>query len=607
MDLIAFYTQRQQHFQEQTEQLNRRIFWLGWLRLLVFIAAGTAVWLFFAQGNAIGVLVVGIALLILFLALVKWHIRLFEQRELTRHLTRINENECAVLHGEASYLSDGSAFQSTESYLADLDIFGHRSLFHLLNRAATPPGEARLATCLRQPLRDIAAIQAQQSAVTELASQTDFRQQFLARALRTRRHPPNYQGLLAWSDRPSEWLNSRRFQVLRIALPLLFLLALLAAALMHSLTPVVGVFILNFAVSGTYGQRVNRIHAAISDNVESLSTLADLFQLVNMQTFETDILRRIQSETAEAHQQLARLDRIARFFDQRLNIVVYVLLTGLMLYDLQCVFWLEKWKWHNKNKLHRWLASISELEMLHSLATFRFNNPDFVLPELHEGAPFIAATGLAHPLIPASERVCNDFSIGKKQRLYIITGSNMSGKSTFLRTVGVNVLLARCGAPVCAIRFACSPMAIHTSLRQSDSLQDQVSLFYAELRRLQTILQSLEQDAHALVLLDEVLRGTNSDDKLYGSQQLVRRLLSLGAAGLLATHDIELAKLETEFSDTLGNLCFESIITDDELLFDYKLKTGVAQNRNATFLMRKMNIIPKDGMPHQQTDLKHTT
>ncbi len=230
-----------------------------------------------------------------------------------------------------------------------------------------------------------------------------------------------------------------------------------------------------------------------------------------------------------------------------------------------------------------------------------------MLPELSDGAPFIAATGLVHPLIPAAERVCNDFSIGKKQRLYIITGSNMSGKSTFLRTVGVNVLLARCGAPVCAMRFACSPMAIHTSLRQSDSLQDQVSLFYAELRRLQTILQSLEQDAHALVLLDEVLRGTNSDDKLYGSQQLVRRLLSLGAAGLLATHDIELAKLETEFSDTLSNLCFESIITDDELLFDYKLKTGVAQNRNATFLMRKMNIIPKDGMPHQQTDLKHTT
>ncbi|MFN7117953.1 MAG: MutS-related protein, partial [Saprospiraceae bacterium] len=342
-----------------------------------------------------------------------------------------------------------------------------------------------------------------------------------------------------------------------------------------------------------YGMKINKIHAAVSKNVESFKVFAELFSLVNVEGWKSAVLLQIQNETAEANVALKELDRLANWFDQRLNSVAYALLTGFFVYDLQCVSWLEAWKTKHQAHLRRWLAAIGEVEMLNSLATFHFNNPDYAFPKMTEGAPFIEATALAHPLIPAHERVSNDFNIGINKQLYIVTGSNMSGKSTFLRTVGVNLLLARMGAPVCATHFAGTPMAIHSSLRQSDSLQDHVSTFYAELKTLQEILHHLEENPYALVLLDEVLRGTNSDDKLYGSQQLVRRLLSLGCVGLLATHDIELAKMEREYPETLGNLCFESIIEDDNLYFDYQLKTGTAQNRNATFLMQKMGIIRK--------------
>ncbi len=590
-NLSEFYVRQLEQYQQQNTQLNTQIFWLGWARLLTFLGVGGGIYLFFRQDYQYGWLGAALLLLVIFLLLVKWHIRLFEKREVTRHLIQINENERNVLQYKPSYLSDGSAFYTDESYLSDLDIFGKSSVFHLLNRTATELGEQRLAALLRQPLKDVQIIKNQQLAVAELSPKPDFRQYFLAQGLRTRVYPPDYHRLLAWADSPLAFLHSKFIRFARIAMPLLFLIALIFSVLERNPTPVVFLFFANFGIAGWYGHRITQIHAAISKNVEALSAFAELFKLVNTESFQVPTLQQLQSDTAEAHRQLAKLDRIARFFDQRLNVVVYILLTGSMLYDIQCVFWLEQWKLRNQKKLRNWLQAIGELEMLNSLATFQFNHPDYAIPVVTNDAPMIEATDLAHPLIPAHECVSNDFSIGKDKRLYIVTGSNMSGKSTFLRTVGVNLLLARCGAVVCAERFTCSPMDIHTSLRQSDSLQDHVSTFYAELKTLQTILQSLEKDAHALVLLDEVLRGTNSDDKLYGSQQLVRRLVDLGCVGLLATHDIELSKMEQEFPGIVSNLCFESIITNGELIFDYKLKTGTAQNRNATFLMQKMGII----------------
>ncbi|MBK7873129.1 MAG: hypothetical protein IPJ74_21880 [Saprospiraceae bacterium] len=591
MNFIEFYTSRKQHYQALHRNLNTQIFWLGWARLLTFLSFGGSIFLFFRLGYQYAWLVIAFILLILFLWLVKRHIKFFDERELKRNLIRINENELQVLQHQPSFLNDGTRFHSDESYLLDLDVFGSRSIFHLLNRAATELGEKRLANLLQNPLKNIQIIKNQQLAVAELAEQIEFRQAFLAQALRTRSNAPDYAQLLAWVESSPELYQQRFIRVARILMPALFFLGLILGIAFQNISIITFFFFLNFALPGIFAFKIKNIHAAISRNVESLGVFAELFNLINKNSFQSEILQKAYHNTKEAHRELKKLDTIARFFDQRLNAIVYILLTGAIMYDIQCVLWLEKWKLRNKDHLRKWLDAIAEMEMLNSLATFQFNHPEYIVPNLIENQPFIEAKDLAHPLIPAQECVSNDFSIGKGKRLYIVTGSNMSGKSTFLRTVGVNVLLARCGAPVCATYFECSPLEIHSSLRQSDSLQDHVSTFYAELRRLQEILQALEKDSKALVLLDEVLRGTNSDDKLYGSQELVKRLVDLGCIGLLATHDIELSKMEQDFPSELGNLCFESVIENGDLHFDYKLKSGTAKNRNATFLMQKMKII----------------
>jgi DNA mismatch repair ATPase MutS len=303
-------------------------------------------------------------------------------------------------------------------------------------------------------------------------------------------------------------------------------------------------------------------------------------------------LQELQTRTSTAHRAIRRLSQLASFFDQRLNVLVNIFLNSFLLYDLHCMAALEKWKETYKDRFHEWIDAVGDIESLNSLASFAFNNPAFIYPAPLQGPGLqFAATNLAHPLIPDAERIANDCYIGKDQRLILVTGSNMSGKTTFLRTTGVNLLLAQCGAPVCATAFSFTPMQILTSLRVSDSLQEHTSYFMAELKKLQRIIHSLRGGIPSLVLIDEILRGTNSEDKTYGSEQFIRKLLQYPCLSFFATHDLSLGSLEKEMPGLVSNYCFESIINGDELLFDYRLQQGIARNRNASFLMKKMDII----------------
>jgi DNA mismatch repair ATPase MutS len=253
---------------------------------------------------------------------------------------------------------------------------------------------------------------------------------------------------------------------------------------------------------------------------------------------------------------------------------------------------LERWKARYRDKLPEWIGAAGDIEALNSLATYAFNNPDQVYPTVSEGGElFIDAKQLAHPLIPANRCVANDFRIGLEEKLVLVTGSNMSGKTTFLRTIGVNLLLAQCGSPVCAVAFSFTPMQLLTSLRISDSLQEQTSYFMAELKKLKQIVDLLETGAPALVLIDEILRGTNSEDKTYGSEHFARKLVGYRCLALFATHDLALGALESELPGKVANFCFESVIENGDLYFNYRLQRGIARNRNASFLMKKMGII----------------
>jgi DNA mismatch repair ATPase MutS len=288
---------------------------------------------------------------------------------------------------------------------------------------------------------------------------------------------------------------------------------------------------------------------------------------------------------------IRELARISNAYDIRLNLLGGFLMNVFLLWDIRQSIRLEKWQKKYKDLLPGWFSVLGEVDACISLAGYSYNNPDFIFPEILEADDIqIEAEQMGHPLIHVRKRVCNNFSVNGWGDFTILTGANMAGKSTFLRTLGVNMLLASCGAPLCAKTMTITPVMLVTSIHTIDSLADNESYFYAELKRLKMIIDMLKEGRQIFIILDEILKGTNSRDKQSGSRALVEQLVFLDAAGLIATHDLSLGELEARFPKHVRNKCFEVNIEKDQLTYDYLLKNGIAQNMNATILMEKMGI-----------------
>jgi DNA mismatch repair ATPase MutS len=306
----------------------------------------------------------------------------------------------------------------------------------------------------------------------------------------------------------------------------------------------------------------------------------------------TDIQKQLVTEEGKIPSKaIHQLSVILNYMDSNLNILVSIILNGLFMFNLHLLLKAEKWKKQNQENVPNWFGSIATFDALSSLSNFAYNNPDFVYPELVSGDFEFSAVNIGHPLIDAEERVVNNIEIKGWNQFAIITGANMSGKSTFLRTIGANYILAMVGAPVCASKLSFYPIQIHSSIRTSDSLVKHESYFYAELKRLKQIIDELESGKKKLILLDEILKGTNSKDKQAGSIALIEQLLHYKSVGLFATHDLMLGELATRFPEQVNNLCFEIQIENDKMLIDYKLHAGVCKNLNATYLMKNMGIL----------------
>jgi DNA mismatch repair ATPase MutS len=342
-----------------------------------------------------------------------------------------------------------------------------------------------------------------------------------------------------------------------------------------------------------FGKHIHEQHNLLGKKQSILDQYAAILAHFSKVDSGASVLLQQQKAIAiEAHQSVKKLSRLSAMFDQRLNLLVNFFLNSFFLYDIQCLWALENWKQLHKDRFKEWIHCVGIIESLNALATFAFNYPQYQYGVVDNDKPAVSAMQLAHPLIPAEERIANDCTFGMNEQLVLVTGSNMSGKTTFLRTLGVNCILAQCGAPVCATAFTFTPMVIRSSIRVSDSLAEHTSYFMAELKRLQQIIHYLQQhDVPVLILIDEILRGTNSEDKTHGSEQFIKKLLQYRCLTLFATHDLTLSRLENELPGKVSNYCFESTIRNDELIFDYKLQRGVAKNKNASFLMKKMEII----------------
>ena len=605
LNIADFYRDQIADCSAAIRQLQNKLNGLSLLRLVLFASLCWAVYALI-RGYSTILLLLTFVLAAGFIASINVYYNWKDKRRLLEKLRFVSTNELGILAGETNAFPDGAAYLDNDNYLDDLDIFGRRSLFHTLNRTTTARGAAYLAGRLRQPLLQGEEIARQQDAIRALTAQTDLRRQLTATGLVMQEtgnatasgsSPAdlNMEKLREWLDTPPRIANR---VVLRIGIALVEVYSLFAIYLCltgNIFTPILLAFLICRLVQVGFLKYIGHQHQLIGHNHAVLDQFAGILGVFNKtDTTGSLVLRELRTHTGNAHGAIRRLSRLTNAFDQRLNLLVNLVLSNFFFYDLHCMIALERWKAANRAEFLTWLDAVATVESLNSLATFTFNNPDNNYPTpVAATSPglFIEATRLAHPLIPAARRVANDLTIGRTERLILVTGSNMSGKTTFLRTLGVNLLMAQCGLPVCAASFVFTPMQLLTSLRISDSLQDQTSYFMAELKKLQKIIRHLETGAPALVLIDEILRGTNSEDKTYGSEQFIRKLLQYHCLSLFATHDLSLGQLEQTSPGAVRNYCFESIIEAGELHFDYHLQGGIARNRNASFLMKKMDII----------------
>lgn len=589
------YTERLSLTKGQLQQVKKQIFRISMLRLALFVAGVAGIYFFFSQTPLL-IICICLAFLPLFI-LVKIHNHFFIRKEWLETQARIIQEELQALSGDYSSFEDGKEYVNPEHpYSFDLDIFGRRSLFQSINRTCTFFGKARLAKWLQNHLHEKTSIEKRQEMVREISEHTLFREQFRIAGLVHHGQSSDGEKIQAWSQSPAQYLHAGWVKAFIWGVPvinsLLLITSLIGWTSFSCLGLSFGIFlVLSFGII----KRATYIQETYGKKLKSLNGYARLIALAKTEDWKSagmlELMERFNLNGQSPVQALQQLSKELDRLDLRNNQFLYVLLEGSIFFQLQEIVRIERWKVRYGQHISEWLETVGELDALCSLGTFAYNHPQYTYPELTEKPFCFLATQMGHPLMPASQCVKNDATIPSRPFFLIITGANMAGKSTYLRTIGVNYLLACVGAPVCSEKFKLHPNQLITSLRTSDSLSDNESYFFAELKRLKRIIDLLNQGQQLFIILDEILKGTNSMDKQKGSFDLIRQFMQLKANGIIATHDLLLGSLIKQFPEEIRNYCFEADIKENELTFSYKLREGVAQNMNACFLMKKMGII----------------
>ena len=574
-------------------RLRKESFFVAMSRLAVFVA--TVVACFVAEASAL-VAVVAVCGLVLFLWLAKLSGRIDGRKsveEMKIERSRLNIDRLDL---KFDNLPEGSAYiDHAHDYAFDIDLFGKKSLFSLLDSTSTAVGSRKLADWLLHPEKVSSEVEERQAAVKELSENNGFRLK-MASIGKIADDETSGDKTFDAAKIPDFSVNA----VWRAAYRTVpFVYAALFALMALDLLP--GMFIFYFfllvlAASGLQAKRVGKLHGWLAKSVRRMAGCSELLRAIENERFSSGILLRLQSNVRQdgscASRQTSRLMRIINNLDQRYNVFGYAIMNGFFLWDMRQIDSASRWMALNAGKVAGWDDAIAGFDAFCALAVFRFNNPSYVFPSLdHTGNTVMEAVDAGHPLIPAGKCVCNSVERLPLHSFFVVTGANMAGKSTYLRTVAVNYLLALVGAPVFAKRMVFSPATLFTGLRTSDSLADGASYFFAELSRLQQLVKRAEGGEKMLVILDEILRGTNSVDKQKGSLGLVRKLVELPVAGIIATHDLALGSLADAFPGRIKNFRFEAELSGGSLSFSYRIMSGIAQNANAYYLMRTMGII----------------
>ena len=587
-ELLSIYTARVERFSLSRKRYNHQLRISGIIRLLAFLLAIAGIYFFWSSWQT--VVVIAISGIASFLFLVSRHEDLKKKRNYYDELIRLNELEITVSNGNYTDLPDGNEFNEDDhDYSRDIDLFGIGSFFQFLNRTALLEGRKLLAGQLTA--NKTSGITKRQEAIQELGKMLDFRQDYeaTARLLESTIRPKmitdwtiNYKSFV---PNVFSWLCYVQFAI-SVIIAVLYGMDLISGWWLG------GIFLVGLIISSRYAKKIIELSQYISELEGSFIQYGKLLELIEKVEFKGEVLEdlknQVLTEGQTASSRLHDLGKAITRLDQGSNMLMGIFVNAFGLWNLKQVHTIEIWLEENKQHIAKWLETVAQVDAMNSLGNFAYNHPNYVYPEIQESAFHLSATDAVHPLLDEEKAIGNDIAINSGE-FFIITGANMAGKSTFLRTVSMSIVMANTGLPIRAKTATYAPIKLITSMRTSDSLKDDESYFFSELKRLKFIVDKMEQEKYFIVL-DEILKGTNSVDKASGSRKLIEKLTLKNATGIIATHDLSLTEVAKEH-EHISNYYFDAQIINDELFFDYTFKNGVATNMNASFLLKKMGIV----------------
>ena len=590
-----YYQKQIDHYTARLKQIKKRSNLITLAKLLTF---GYMIFLIYLLINhsTQPLLLLGIGAILVFIFLTLWDSQIIYRQHLIEELLRINTLESDYLAGNFSALDQGERFNDpAHPYAHDLDLFGEDSLFQHLNRTVTFSGTQKLVSWLLSLSKDPEVIHSRQQAAEELCAEPEWCQHFRAAGAL---HPTQALDAVILKSGPTESPFFSKHSTVRLILWIANTIVIVSWAV-TSFTPLpfsicLVLSLLQLSALALYIKKINAYHQRLNLFLKTISNYLPLVRLIHDQSFRSPYLQKIRHSlfTPESNslQALTQLHRIQNSLDQRGNIVIAFILNGLYLKDFHTLLRLDHWRKKYGPDIETWTDVLSEADALISMANYRFNHPAYCLPVICQDR-LLDTEEIGHPLLKSERNVTNDFSIRSLHQIAIVTGANMAGKSTFLRTIGVNLILAQSGNVVCSRYFAFQPMTLFTSMRTTDSLSKDTSYFHAELLRLQQLVNIAQQEDKVFIILDEMLKGTNSVDKLNGSLAFLKRILSYPISGLVATHDLALGELADDFPEHFFNVCFEIVHSGSQITYDYKLHPGISSNMNASILLKQMGLI----------------
>ena len=585
---VEFYKNCQSSAENKVAYLKKRLLALSSLRLLVFVLTVLLVYFLYpSPGLIILCLFLGIGT---FLYLVHRYSDLKYEYRFQKEIGELCSIELQIAQGKYSNRPTGSEYLNQDHYYSnDIDLFGKGSFFQYLNRTVVSTGTDELARLLLS--NNIDDISHKQLAIKELKEIPDWRLNFSAAAnlIESTTFP---RTIINWIEKYETfipiWLGK---------IPLIFgglSIGLITLTIFRFTDSIFLLYwiVIGSLITGVYFKKVSRLASNCENAIATIKQYSVLMKKIENQKFDSQLLNRYKNKLTKsgrlASQEFHVFARALDHLDNRNNLIYGIIGNGFFLTDIFHSAKIEKWIRKNGGSIAEWFEVIAFFDAYLSLGTFAFNHPNYAFPEIGEGEVVIEAVDMGHPLLMEEDRVLNDVRVNSEQ-FFIITGANMAGKSTFLRTISLHIIMANVGLPVCAKRSLYSPIKLITSMRTEDSLASNSSYFFAELSRLKFVIDSISQEKY-FVVLDEILKGTNSTDKALGSKKFVERLVKSKATGVIATHDLSLCET-ADYLKEVENFYFDAAIENDELSFDYKLKEGVCKNMNANFLLKKMKII----------------